>query len=317
MIGEGSNVQDNCVIHCADDLPTIVGANVTVGHMAMLEGCVIGDGALVGMGAIVLQRATVGANALVAAGAVVGEGMRDPGRRARRGRPGQGQEGAGRQLAALGRDRRPRVPVQAPALHALMRTLGVDLASQDANTAVCLTHWVDGRCSVEALDVGVGNERILALAKGAAATGIDAPFGWPTTFVECVAAWSDGKPWPTPLLGDPARRSLRLRETDLWTHGQIGKWPLSVSSDSIAMCAMRAVTILSRMGEVDRVDGPYFEVYPGAALRRWNIDATGYKRDRSARERVVRRARTARRLARASGPSSGTSWRAPTTRSTR
>lgn len=169
-----------------------------------------------------------------------------------------------------------------------MRTLGVDLASQDANTAVCLTHWVDGRCSVEALDVGVGNERILALAKGAAATGIDAPFGWPTTFVECVAAWSDGKPWPTPLLGDPARRSLRLRETDLWTHGQIGKWPLSVSSDSIAMCAMRAVTILSRMGEVDRVDGPYFEVYPGAALRRWNIDATGYKRDRSARERVVR-----------------------------
>jgi carbonic anhydrase/acetyltransferase-like protein (isoleucine patch superfamily) len=78
VIGAGSNVQDNCVIHCADDLPTIVGENVTVGHMAMLEGCVIGDGALVGMGAIVLQRATVGANSLVAAGAVVGEGMQIP-----------------------------------------------------------------------------------------------------------------------------------------------------------------------------------------------------------------------------------------------
>src|SRR3954466_11932319 len=63
VIGQGSNVQDNCVIHCADQLPTIVGANVTVGHMAMLEGCVIGDGALIGMGAVVLQRATVGANA--------------------------------------------------------------------------------------------------------------------------------------------------------------------------------------------------------------------------------------------------------------
>src|SRR3954471_19822872 len=61
VIGEGSNVQDNCVIHCADELPTIVGANVTVGHMAMLEGCEIGDGALIGMGAIVLQRAKVGA----------------------------------------------------------------------------------------------------------------------------------------------------------------------------------------------------------------------------------------------------------------
>jgi carbonic anhydrase/acetyltransferase-like protein (isoleucine patch superfamily) len=79
VIGEGSNVQDNCVIHCAEDLPTIVGRNVTVGHMAMLEGCVIGDGALIGMGAIVLQRASVGTNALIAAGAVVGEGTEIPG----------------------------------------------------------------------------------------------------------------------------------------------------------------------------------------------------------------------------------------------
>jgi carbonic anhydrase/acetyltransferase-like protein (isoleucine patch superfamily) len=78
VIGAGSNVQDNCVIHCADDLPTVGGENVTVGHMAMLEGCTIGDGALVGMGAIVLQRATVGANSLIAAGAVVGEGMQIP-----------------------------------------------------------------------------------------------------------------------------------------------------------------------------------------------------------------------------------------------
>ena len=78
VIGPGSNVQDNCVIHCADELPTIVGENVTVGHMAMLEGCRIGDGSLIGMGAIVLQRANVGDHALVAAGAVVGEGMQIP-----------------------------------------------------------------------------------------------------------------------------------------------------------------------------------------------------------------------------------------------
>jgi carbonic anhydrase/acetyltransferase-like protein (isoleucine patch superfamily) len=78
VIGEGSNVQDNCVIHCADGLPTIVGANVTIGHMAMLEGCTIGDGALIGMGAIVLQRARVGAASLVAAGSVVGEGVEIP-----------------------------------------------------------------------------------------------------------------------------------------------------------------------------------------------------------------------------------------------
>ena len=78
-VGAGSCVQDNCVIHCAENLPTIIGANVTVGHMAMLEGCVIEDGALIGMGAIVLQRARVGARALVAAGAVVGEGVEIPG----------------------------------------------------------------------------------------------------------------------------------------------------------------------------------------------------------------------------------------------
>jgi carbonic anhydrase/acetyltransferase-like protein (isoleucine patch superfamily) len=77
-VGAGSCVQDNCVIHCAKDLPTLIGENVTVGHMAMLEGCVIGDGALIGMGAIVLQRAQVGVRSLIAAGAVVGEGMEIP-----------------------------------------------------------------------------------------------------------------------------------------------------------------------------------------------------------------------------------------------
>src|SRR3954471_10535963 len=73
-IGPGCSIQDNAVIHCADDLPTLIGADVVVGHGAMLEGCVVEDHALVGMGAIVLQRAHVGARAMVAAGAVVGEG---------------------------------------------------------------------------------------------------------------------------------------------------------------------------------------------------------------------------------------------------
>ena len=77
-VGAGSCVQDNAVIHCAEELPTTIGADVTIGHMAMLEGCVIEDGALVGMGAIVLQRARVGAGALVAAGSVVAEGMEIP-----------------------------------------------------------------------------------------------------------------------------------------------------------------------------------------------------------------------------------------------
>ena len=72
-IGPGCSIQDTAVIHCASDLPTVVGSDVVVGHGAMLEGCTIEDGALIGMGAIVLQHANVGAGAMVAAGAVVAE----------------------------------------------------------------------------------------------------------------------------------------------------------------------------------------------------------------------------------------------------
>jgi carbonic anhydrase/acetyltransferase-like protein (isoleucine patch superfamily) len=74
-IGEEASVQDNSVIHCAHDLPTIVGRRVIVGHGALLEGCVIEDEAVIGMGSIVLQRASVGAGAMVAAGTVVPERM--------------------------------------------------------------------------------------------------------------------------------------------------------------------------------------------------------------------------------------------------
>ena len=72
-VGAGCSVQDNAVIHCADDLPTVIGEDVVVGHGAMLEGCVIEDGALIGMGAIVLQHARVGHRAMIAAGTVVPE----------------------------------------------------------------------------------------------------------------------------------------------------------------------------------------------------------------------------------------------------
>ncbi len=59
VVGAGSSVQDNCVVHTNEDLPTIIGQNVTVGHLSLLEGCVIEDGAIVGMGSIVLNRARV------------------------------------------------------------------------------------------------------------------------------------------------------------------------------------------------------------------------------------------------------------------
>jgi carbonic anhydrase/acetyltransferase-like protein (isoleucine patch superfamily) len=78
VVGAGSNVQDNAVLHCADGLPTVLGENVTVGHHACLEGCVVEDQALVGIGAIMLQRSRLGAGAMLAAGAVLSEGREVP-----------------------------------------------------------------------------------------------------------------------------------------------------------------------------------------------------------------------------------------------
>ncbi len=71
VIGPGSNVQDNAVVHLADDYPCLVGASVTVGHSAILHACTIGDEVLVGMGAIVLDGAVIGEQSIIGAGALV------------------------------------------------------------------------------------------------------------------------------------------------------------------------------------------------------------------------------------------------------
>jgi carbonic anhydrase/acetyltransferase-like protein (isoleucine patch superfamily) len=73
-IGARTSVQDNAVLHCTPDLPTVVEDDVTIGHGALLEGCTVGSGSLIGMGAIVLNRARVGPGSIVAAGSVVKEG---------------------------------------------------------------------------------------------------------------------------------------------------------------------------------------------------------------------------------------------------
>jgi carbonic anhydrase/acetyltransferase-like protein (isoleucine patch superfamily) len=70
-IGDGSNVQDGSIIHVDPGTPTIVGANVTIGHGVMLHCCEIGDGALIGNRAIVLDGAKIGAGSLIAAGALI------------------------------------------------------------------------------------------------------------------------------------------------------------------------------------------------------------------------------------------------------
>ncbi|KGF67268.1 acetyltransferase [Hoeflea sp. BAL378] len=73
-IGEGSNIQENCILHTDMGFPLTVGKGCTIGHSAILHGCTIGDNSLVGMGATVLNGARIGENCLIGAGALVTEG---------------------------------------------------------------------------------------------------------------------------------------------------------------------------------------------------------------------------------------------------
>ena len=77
-VGEGSNIQDGCVLHADPGFPLIIGKDVTVGHMAMLHGCVIGANSLIGIGAVVLNGARIGRNCLIGAKALIPEGKEIP-----------------------------------------------------------------------------------------------------------------------------------------------------------------------------------------------------------------------------------------------
>jgi carbonic anhydrase/acetyltransferase-like protein (isoleucine patch superfamily) len=80
VLGPGSNLQDNVVVHCDSGSPATIGRGVSVGHGAVVHGSTIGDDVLVGMNATVLNGARIGAGSLVAGGAVVLEGTEAPSR---------------------------------------------------------------------------------------------------------------------------------------------------------------------------------------------------------------------------------------------
>ena len=77
-IGENSQLQDGCVLHVDPGFPITIGRNVSVGHMAMLHGCTIGDGSLIGIKSVVLNGAKIGRNCLIGANALITEGKEIP-----------------------------------------------------------------------------------------------------------------------------------------------------------------------------------------------------------------------------------------------
>ncbi|MDP2792104.1 MAG: gamma carbonic anhydrase family protein [Rectinemataceae bacterium] len=77
-IGDRTNIQDGAVLHVADDLPCIIGDDVTVGHGAIVHGCKVGNRCLIGMGSIILNGAEIGDECVVGAGALITEGKKIP-----------------------------------------------------------------------------------------------------------------------------------------------------------------------------------------------------------------------------------------------
>ena len=167
-----------------------------------------------------------------------------------------------------------------------MFTLGVDLASQPKRTATCLIRWDRGSARIETLSMGATDADLHELFGRADKIGIDAPFGWPAPFTRAIAAYSGATFWPS---ADVPR--LRFRRTDEFARERLGRWPLSVSSDLIAVPAMRAARLLAEaaaIGEsIDRSgSGRFVEVYPAAALRVWGFPSRGYKGAKGAKVRA-------------------------------
>jgi carbonic anhydrase/acetyltransferase-like protein (isoleucine patch superfamily) len=77
-IGENSQLQDGCIVHIDEGHPLTIGKNVSVGHMAMLHGCTIGDGTLIGIKSVILNDAIIGKNCLIGANTLIPERKKIP-----------------------------------------------------------------------------------------------------------------------------------------------------------------------------------------------------------------------------------------------
>ena len=77
-IGEGSNIQDGSVLHTDPGYPLKIGKNVTVGHLVMLHGCIIGENSLIGIGAVILNNAKIGNSCIIGAKSLIAENKEIP-----------------------------------------------------------------------------------------------------------------------------------------------------------------------------------------------------------------------------------------------
>jgi predicted nuclease with RNAse H fold len=169
-----------------------------------------------------------------------------------------------------------------------MLTLGIDLASQNENTAACLVEWKDGAAVLrELFDRGSDDElvaRMRAVRDAGGCVGIDAPFGWPEAFLAAMTDWREHGRFPS-----TASAELAYRVTDDKKY-LAKKQPLSVSSDRIAYVAWRCARLLTRFYEgapVPRLGPAVVEVYPGASMASWGLACQGYKQSEPTRKKLL------------------------------
>jgi len=164
-----------------------------------------------------------------------------------------------------------------------MRTLGIDLAAEPANTAIAVLEWRPASARVITVEISADDAVVLRHAGAADKVGIDCPLGWPDTFVEFVCAQRDNRfVVPNTLPSAEWRRSLAYRRTDEHVRTTLGINPLSVATDRIGITAMRAaclqVLLAGHGHSIDRIGtGLLVEVYPAAGLKCWGLTHNRYK----------------------------------------
>ncbi len=184
-----------------------------------------------------------------------------------------------------------------------MLSAGIDVASEDARTAICSIRWSPEHARIEPLGPpGASDTEIRECLAIADRVGVDIPLGWPSAFVESLNRHHRGEAWdaPGPAAGMAA---LRLRATDRWLTEHARRpgeptarcHPMSVSTNLIAIPAVRMARVL---GPVDRSGAvKVIEVYPAAALFVWGLPYRGYKGSRqdrrAARHALLRQLRAA------------------------
>lgn len=155
------------------------------------------------------------------------------------------------------------------------------MGAQPRGTAACRIEWTaDGGRILPAEHESLSNAFLREMISDEAVShvGIDAPFGWPSAFVDAVTEYRTTGAWT-----NPDQRALRFRSTDLHVKEVTGRDPLSVTSDFLAFLGWRCAEILSGVSDWDpqsrRGEGRLIEVYPIGSMHCWDISPRSWAED--------------------------------------